>query len=81
VNKKQLIFIFLIALSLLSGCNGRASLAKDGGKYTIPFDFSSEQDGLNNEKTLAQDKSMENDSSCVRVSGDATVSAVDRKGF
>jgi hypothetical protein len=81
VSKKQLIFIFLIALSLLSGCNGRASLAKGGGKYTIPFDFPSEQDDLNNEKILAQNKSAENDPDKVKVSGDVTVTTVDREGF
>ena len=30
---------------------------------------------------LIQDKSTKNDSSNVRVSGDATVSIIDRKGF
>lgn len=81
MNKKQLIFIFLIALSLLSGCNGRASLANDGGKYTIPFDFPSEQDDLNNEKILAQNKPAENDPGRVKISGDITVTTVDREGF
>jgi outer membrane biogenesis lipoprotein LolB len=31
--------------------------------------------------TLIQDKSKQNDSGNVRVSGDATISTVDRKGF
>jgi hypothetical protein len=81
VNKKQLIVIFLMALSLLSGCNGRASLAKGGGRYTIPFDFPSEQNDLNNEKALAQNNPAENDLDSVKVSGDVTVTTVDREGF
>jgi hypothetical protein len=50
MNKKQLIVTSFIAFSLLSGCGGRASLAKGGGKYTIPFDFPSDRTNLNNEK-------------------------------
>lgn len=80
MNIKQLIFSCLIATFLLSGCNGRASLAGDGGKYTIPFDFSSDRADLNNEGILVQYKTTENDSGNVRVSGDAVISAVDRKG-
>ena len=81
MNKKQLIVISFIAFSLLSGCNGKASLAKSGGRYTIPFDFPSEQNDLNNEKALAQNNPAENDPDSVKVSGDVTVTTVDREGF
>jgi hypothetical protein len=81
VKIDQLIVTCLIAGFLLSGCGGKAAIGKGGGKYSIPFDFPYKKSDLNTAETSNQDNPAQNDSDNVRVSGDLTVSAVDRKGF